>query len=138
MALTLDDIEELADENNLRDPISVGMIPTEVAELLGIKSHAVYLSCSSLNHIQQSHPDIDYFKLLHLPLAIERGLLVQEIARPYILLSSYKVPNEDIRYVTALKILKAGTEIWVSSFYRVKARQTKSILRRSRILQKHK
>jgi hypothetical protein len=138
MALTLEDIEELADENNPRDPITVGMIPTEVAEFLAIKNHPVYLSRSSLIHIQQSHPDIDHFKLLNLPFAIDRGLLVQEVARPYILLSSYKVPDDDIRYVTAMKILKAGTEIWVSSFYRVKARQTKSILRRSRILQNHK
>lgn len=136
MALTLEDLEDLA--NNYRDPVTVGMVPFDVAAHLGIKNHSVYLSRGSLLHIRLQHPDIDHFKLLNLPFAIENGLLVQEIARPHMLLSSYKLPLEDIRYVTALKILKAGTEIWVSSFYRVKARQTKSILRRSRILQSHK
>lgn len=136
MALTLEDLEDLA--NNHRDPIRVGILPNKVAALLAIRNHNVYLSRSSLVHIQKNHPDIDFFRLLNLPFAIGSGLLVQEIARPHMLLSSYQVPNDDIRFVTAMKILKSGTEIWVSSFYRVKARQTKSILRRSKILQNHK
>jgi hypothetical protein len=138
MSLTLEDLEDLANENNDRDPIRVGELPSHVAEVLNLKNHNVYLSRSSLLHIQDGHPDITHFDLLNLPFAIDRGLLVQEIERPHMIIALYLNAISEIRFTIALKISQNGTEIWVSSFYRTKARQTKSILRRGRLLQKHK
>jgi hypothetical protein len=136
MALTLEDLEDLA--NNYRDPVRVGEIPSQVAKALGLRNYNVYLSRSSLFHIQEAHPDIDHFALLNLPLAIELGLLIQEIERPHMIIVSYLNSVIEMRFVAALKISQNGTEIWVSSFYRAKSRQTKSILRRGRVLQNHK
>jgi hypothetical protein len=136
MALTLEDLDDLT--NNHRDPIRVGAIPMEVAKFLSLKNHNVYLSRYSLIHILKDHPDIDHFALLNLPFAIERGLLVQERAKPHIILSSFLDTANRIRFISAMKIAQQGTEIWLSSFYRSSGRQTKSILRRGVILQNHK
>jgi hypothetical protein len=136
MALTLEDLEDLS--RNYRDPIWVGVIPNKVAEILELKNPNVYLSRFSLMHIQAAHPDIDNFTLLKIPFNIERGLLVQERAKPNILLSSFQDTGSNMRFISALKIAQAGTEIWLSSFYRSSQRQTKSILRRGMILQTHK
>jgi hypothetical protein len=136
MALTLEDLEDLT--NNYRDPIRVGEFPIEVAKLLNLKNHNVYLSRNSLLHIQKTHPDIDHFTLLNLPFGIERGLLVQEKAKPHIVLSSFIESATNTRFISALKITQQGTEVWVSSFYRSSDRQTKSILQRGIILQNHK
>jgi hypothetical protein len=136
MSLTLEDLEDLA--NNQRDPIRVGEIPMEVAMFLNLKNHNVYLSRYSLLHIQAAHPDIDNFALLNLPFGIQRGLLVQEMAKPHIVLSSFVEATTNTRFISALKITQRGTEIWVSSFYRSSNRQTKSILQRGIVLQNHK
>lgn len=138
MALTLEDLQDLENPNNDRDPIRVGEFPSSVAAALNLKNHNVYLSRSSLMHIQEAHPDIDHFALLNLPFAIDRGLLVQEIERPHMVIALYVNAISDIRYTIALKISQNGTEIWVSSFHRTKARQTKAVLQRARVLQNHK
>ena len=136
MALTLEDLEDLT--NNHRDPIRVGEIPIDVAKILNLKNHNVYLSRFSLLHIQAGHPDIDHFALLNLPFGIERGLLVQEKTKPHIVLSSFVEAATNTRFISALKITQHGTEVWVSSFYRSSDRQTRSILQRGIILQNHK
>jgi hypothetical protein len=135
MALTLEDL--IALQNGERDPVVVGQIPYDVAIKLSLRNHNIYLSGNSLEHILQDHSDISLIDLLHLPFAVSRGLLVREKAKQNVIVASYLDHETGRRFISALKIAQAGTEIWVSSFYRSKARQTKRLLSRGEILKTH-
>ncbi len=135
MALTLEDL--IALQNSERDPVVVGQIPYNVANKLGLRNHNIYLSRTSLEHILQVHADISMIDLLQLPFAVSRGLLVREKAKQNVIVASYLDRESGRRFFSALKIAQAGTEIWVSSFYRSKARQTKRLLSRGEVLKSH-
>jgi hypothetical protein len=135
MALTLEDLMAL--QNRERDPIVVGQIPFAVANKLGLRNHNIYLSGASLEHILHAHSDISMIDLLHLPFAVTRGLLVREKAKQNVIVASYLDQETGRRFFSAMKIAQAGTEIWISSFYRSKARQTKRLLSRGEVLKTH-
>jgi hypothetical protein len=135
MVLILEDIEDL--RSRQRNPIRVGELPFEVATKLGLLNHGVYLSRQSYQHIINAHGDIDDYKLLLLPQILKQGLIVQEDAKQNVLVISYLDQSSGLRYVTALKIAQSNTEVWISSMYRAKRRQTKRILKRGTILKNH-
>ena len=135
MALTLEDIRDLSSRQ--RDPIRVGELPFEVAIKIGLSNHGVYLSRQSYQHIIDAHGDIDDYKLLLLPQMLKNGLIVQENAKQNVIIISYLDMSLGLRYVAALKIVQSNTEVWVSSMYRAKKRQTKSLILRGTILKNH-
>jgi hypothetical protein len=135
MSLTLGDLLDL--KNRFRDPIRVGELPFDVSKKLRLRNHGVYLSLASYNHIQNAHPDITDYVLLLLPLALRRGLIVQERVKMNVIVVSYIHDETSLRYVVALKIASSGNEVWVSSIYRSKRRQTSRILKRGVILKNH-
>lgn len=135
MSLTLEDIRAL--ENRWRDPVVVGDLPYEVCELLQLGTTAVYLSLVSLLHIRDEHPDMDDITLLRLPFALRNGLIVQETKKSNHLLCCYQPSETEKRFIAALKIAKPAREVYVSSFYRGRERQTRSILKRGKVLKTH-
>lgn len=135
MSLTLAKLSDL--KAGYSPSIRVGEIPFAVARQLRLLNHNVYLSASSLTHILRDHPDIDLFTLLELPFAIGQGLLVQERRKPHIILSCYQSSVHQRRFIVAMKTAANGTETWVSSFYKSRARQTRSVLNRGNILKPH-
>jgi hypothetical protein len=56
MGFTLDDITRL--RNVGHGPITVGYLPLEVAEAMGVPVPIVHLSWESLDHINKKHPKI--------------------------------------------------------------------------------
>ena len=135
MALTLEDLQDLIAGE--RDPIVVGQIPFNIASGLSLRNHNVYLSANSLRHVLEEHPDISLIDLLHLPFAISKGMLARERAKPNIVVASYLDGETGKRFISVIKIVQSGTEVWISSFYRSKERQTKRILSRGEILKTH-
>lgn len=135
MALTLADLNDL--KSGYRKSIWVGEVPYDVAKRLSLKSHSVYLNRTALEHINKDHPDVDFYMLLDIPFAIRRGLLVRERAKPNVFLSCHQSIGLKRRMIVAMKIFENGAEIWVSSYYKSRDRQTKSILARGTVLKNH-
>jgi len=135
MALTLEDVNSL--KCGYRNPVWVGEFPYAVAKALGLNNHNIYLSKQSLEHILYSHRDISMFNVLMLPLAIKRGLLIQELRRPGVVLVSYLDSSDGKRFVAALKTTASGAETWVSTFHRAHRRQTLSMMKRGKVLKTH-
>ena len=135
MILTIGDLEAL--RIGLRSPIVIGEVPFAVQQVLQLRVPNVYLSPESLSHIKVRHPDVGDFDLLLLPMAISRGLLVREIAKPNVIQACYQDPESYKRFVAVMKITNRDSEIWLQSFHRLKKRQTAQILKRSTILKKH-
>lgn len=98
----------------------------------------VYLSADSLNHIAEEHPDVTDFDLLHIPLAIKYGLIIRDTNASNHLMISYLPKGEGKRFKCVLKAAAEGTEIWVSTFHRIKARQTRAMLRRGSVVRRHR
>lgn len=105
--------------------------------MLNLRNHCVYLSSSSLQHINRKHKDIEDFDLLNLTQGIRRGLIIQERAKPHILIVNYFEALGGRRYAISLKVTNGAGEVWVNSMYRCKERQTRAHLRRGKILKNH-
>jgi hypothetical protein len=131
MSVTLEDLEEL--QMGLRGPVHVGELPYEVWTALGLVQPNVYLDREELIH---SLKHLDKFDMLRLPMCIHDGLLIQEVGKPCIM-AAYQDPYSHRRFIAALKVANEKSEIWISSFYRGKARQTRKLLRRGVILKNH-
>lgn len=104
------------------DPLWICSVSERARLALGCSTGAVYLSRSSAQHILSGHQDIDTFQLLLLPIAIQNGTLMREIARPRFVCSMY-VLDDNRTYFVAMKIAERGHELWVSSMYRLRSRQ---------------
>jgi hypothetical protein len=135
MPLTLWQISLLIDRK--QDPICVGSFPRSVAEQLKLRIADVYLSRDSLVHIFEEHADLTKYDLLHVPFLPQRGLIVQETAKPKFVIASYKDPDSHRRFVGVVKILFSGAESYLVSFRRAKRGQAKLFLKRGNILKTH-
>ena len=133
MGLTLQDIHDC--RVGYRNPIVVGELPESIRRRLKLRIPTVHLSRESLAHINQKHPDITDLDLPHIPHVIECGTLMQERAKPNIILSHCKDEESHRHYVTVMKIV-AGYELWLSSFYRVRDRQIEIFRKRHIILRR--
>lgn len=135
MALTLWELNDL--KSGRHENIWVGEFPYDVARFLNLKNHNVYLSRISLKHIFEDHPDVKLTNILILPMAIKQGLLVRETKKPNMIMVSYLDTIERRRWIAAVKIAEGGNDNWVSSFYRSRQRQTKSICSRGTVIKGH-
>jgi hypothetical protein len=135
MSLTLWHISLLVDRK--QDPIRVGYFTESVAEKLKLRIADVYLSRDTFSHIFKEHPDLTHYDLLHIPFLLRHGLIIQETAKPNVVVATYKVPDSHRRFVGVVKILYSGAESYLVSFRRAKRGQTRLFLRRGIILKTH-
>jgi hypothetical protein len=135
MAICLADLEPL--KLNPHASILVGRIPESIAAHFNWKARNVYLKGERLAHIL-AHPDMVELDVLYIPNALASGLLLQELDRPDSLIACYQHPEiATKRFKAAVKVLDNGFEIWISTFHRTHARQTKALLARSHKLRDH-
>lgn len=132
MSLELSALTELL--AGRRDPLWICSLPPKVAEHLGCSTGAIYLSKSSAEHILNSPKQISPFDLLLLAFAIQNGRLMRDSEAPNKLGAIYTNRDSGRDYFTAMKIAQNGHELWVSSFYPLKARQKNAKLRRPVLL----
>jgi hypothetical protein len=132
MGLTLQDIFDC--ESGYRNPIIVGELPNALRVHLGLRVPQVHLSRESLGHIKARHPDIDNFDLCFLPLVIERGAIMQERAKPQVIVSAYKDTESHRQYAAIMKVANVRCEVWLTSFHRVHSRQLQKWRKRHIIL----
>jgi hypothetical protein len=118
--------------------VVLGNLPHYAASFYGANTIEVWLGRKGLMHIVERHPDIDVDDLLLLPLAIRNGLLIREHDRKRELTICLQHPTiESRRYIAVLKFACGKRELWVSTFHRAKARQTKRKLKRGHVIRKH-
>ena len=135
MIFTLEDIVRLRE--GWFSERQAGETPFAELEKLGWPSPIVYLSRQSLYHINQQHPDVTDFDLLQLPNVISSGLLVQEKAKPNILIAISGIGEH--RFAVVMKrASKTNFDVWISSARKLRTRQTASILRRGGVVRSHK
>lgn len=91
-----------------------------------------YLSCSSLHHILQKHPDIRMLDMLCLPQMIKHGKWIGDRAKEACVI--YDHPETGTRYKSAIKAVGEGYETYLSTFHRLDERQHKSILKRGNVI----
>jgi len=132
MAFTLEHVQQVRNGH----PRQVGELPASVWRALNWPCPWVYLGQTGLEHINRDHPDISDFDLLHLPSAIERGMLVHVAKDSRQVLVGYRA-GSGLIFQGALKSAQSGTEVWVSSLYRIKPKRMKGILRQGNLLRGH-
>lgn len=132
MTFTLEHVQQVRNGQ----PRQVGVLPDSVWRQLSWPCPWVYLGQSGLRHIAEKHPDVTDFDLLWLPLAIASGVVVQVEKNPRQVLVGYYADHGK-NYRCALKSAKNGTEVWVDSFYRIKAKQVRQLSRQGPILRAH-
>jgi hypothetical protein len=134
-SLTLGDVNALLARE--RGPIWAGELAISAAEALGLATPNVYLSLDSLRHIFEEHSDVSKYELLRLPFVIRNGLLIQERAKPQIVIACYQIPNSPQRVAAVLKATNQNAEMWVQTYHRTHRRQTRAQIRRGNIIKYH-
>jgi len=135
MSVTLSDIDAV--RSKARNPIPVGELPNLIRLALQIRVPLVQLSNESLAHIGKRHPDITDFDLLLLPFAIRHGMILRERKKTNVILAVYQEPLSHRRFVAVMKIADGGCQVWLDSFYRLKRRQTKTLMKKAELLKPH-
>lgn len=115
-----------------KGPLWICNIPERARVALGCSSGAVYLAAERAKHILARHDDIDTFQLLLLPIAIQKGQLLREIARPRFINSVYRDGSR--AFFVAMKTAAHAHELWVSSMYRISDRQIQNKLALCKVL----
>jgi|GEM_PF-4349836 len=131
-ALILEDLEDL--ETGSKHMVWMGEVPMEVAAKLNLLHPHVYMNRRGLRHIFAEHPDVIPYEILKVPLDLRDGLWLQEIRNPNVFIVSREDPEQRKRYMVVLKSYEKGSEMWVSSYYRVHEKQTTAHMRRCKIL----
>lgn len=127
---------ELSQLDNLRcrgrGAVQVADLPRAVAEYIGCQLGFAYISGESIRHILKKHPDVELVDMVCLPDMVRRGLWVEEPGRTACVL--YDHPIRGLRFKAAIKAAGDGFETYIGTFHRVAPRQTRSVLRRGRVL----
>lgn len=134
MGLVLQDIFDC--RTGYRNPIIVGELPDALRVRLKLRVPQVHLSRESLLHIQKRHPDVSDFELPHVSNVIDRGTILQERAKPSIILSYSKDEESHRYYVAVMKIANAQCEVWLTSFHRTGQRQIRKWRQRHVVLRR--
>ena len=118
------------------EPIAVAAIHNPaLAEVIGAADrHAVLLSRDTIVKEKVRHPDIDFEQYCVLPDVVRFGLVVQEYSQQLVFCYEH---HSGRRYRAMVKATLAGHELYVTSFHRMRDRQTKAILKRGLILRRH-
>jgi hypothetical protein len=132
MGLELSQLHKLI--TGVNDPIEVGILPDRVMPIIGWKLPHVYLSKASCLHILQKHKDISLFDMLHIPFALERGMLVHQVHRDRTVAACYNDPETGKGYVAVLKPAEQSYEIWVCTYHRLKSKQEQQLRKHGLIL----
>ncbi len=135
MGVTLQDLQDL--RSGWREPIVVGELPNNVRLQLQLRVPKVHLSGASLAHIARKHPDVTDLDLLFLTPTIEKGMVMRELAKPNVLIAVYQDPTSHRRWAAVMKIASDNCEVWLQSFRRAHARQTRQWLKRCKLMLKH-
>lgn len=135
MSLELSQLHKLV--TGVNDPIEVGMLPDRIAAAIGWKLPHVYLSRESCLHILQKHSDISLFDMLHIPFALQRGLIVQQAHRDQSVATCYNDPETGKGYVGILKPAERSYEIWLCTYHRLKSKQERQLRKHGLILKEY-
>jgi hypothetical protein len=120
------------------DPAVVGYLASEGKSYLRAHWAAqVYLSRASLQKNIRKHPDVSMLEYLRLPIVIADGLIVTDRREPNCVVAVYNIPNSKVRYKAIVKCAAGGYDLWVTTFHRLKPRQTKALLKGGQILKTH-
>lgn len=116
----------------------VGPLAHEGVSYLKAAISDVSISRESLIHIDKKHFDITDFEIITMAYGLQNGLFISDIRKENCLIINYIYPDNRIRYKMVIKSAANGTELWVSTFHRLRERQTKALLSRGHIIKKHK
>lgn len=119
------------------DPIQIGDLPSLVCDALKWRLPHVYLSRDTFKHVLRKHPDVTLVEFLHLPFAITKGLIVEQLKRPNSIAACYTNADDGNQYVVAMKSAEKTCEIWVCTYHRLAHRQARSLLKSGKILKRH-
>lgn len=117
------------------DKLLVGRLTSATVSMLGTQTPELYLNRDRLMHII-TKCGMKIEDVLLLPDALTRGMLMQEETRPRSFVVCFQ--HTQIRYKIAVKIVRGGHELWISTMHPTKQGQTKAILGRSRLVRKHR
>jgi len=134
MALDIEDIARLLAGSS--EPIPVGKLVNQAKSHLSQKTSAILLSTDTARHILVKHGDhIEASTLLLLPEALRMGLWIAD--RPSWCRISFLEKRTNVRFIAAVKATKCKRELFVGTFHRSQQSQTKSVIRRGKVLRNH-
>lgn len=115
----------------------VGTLARAGVEFLRAKTVSVLISKDGLLHIDKQHDDITDFDVITMSFGLQRGLFIGDRSQPTHLIISYIYPDNSVRYKIVVKSALNGSELWISTFHRLRPRQTRTLLKRGLVIKPH-
>ena len=136
--MRLDEALSLLEGGQLRY-IFLASVERDIAIALGVEcTREVKLSRESYAHIKSEHPEITYPEFELLPDAIRNGLVIREGGSPRKASICYQNPNRHQRYIATIQSTGLGDEMFCTTFHRARPRNTRSKIKRGKIIRNHK
>lgn len=123
-----------------RDPrciVFVGGLADEGCEYLASSTGIVNISGERLQHIMKDHKDLTEIDIISMSYGLQHGMFASDPRDSKCLVVTYVHPDTQVRYKIAVKCAAGGRELWVSSFHRMRKRQTSALLKRGKLIRKH-
>ena len=120
-------------------PVSavVGPLAREGRLYLNCQATDVILAGDAMRHVAEVHADISDLDVISMSYGLRCGMYVTDNKRPHHLIIAYSHPDTQTRYKMIVKCTAEGRELWVSTFHRLRPRQTRALLSRGKILRNH-
>ena len=120
-----------------KDEVVIGPLASEGVVHLRSSTDIVRLSRNSLIHIEERHGSITDFEIITIAYGLAKGMYISDSKRENHLIINYIYPDTGFRYKAAVKCANKGQELWVSTFHRLRPRQTKPLLKRGALIRPH-
>ena len=135
MSLELSQITAL--RRNCMTSAVVGPLAAQGVIFLQSNNPLVSITGERIAHIDASHQGISDVELLSMSYGLRHGLFIADSRKPDCLIVNYLEPGGIRRFKMAIKAVRHLNELWISTFHRLRPRQTKALLRRGVIIKKH-
>ena len=116
---------------------AVGPLADEGVAYLRSSTSIVRVCGERVRHFDDRQRSLTDFEIITMSYGLAHGLFIADDDNTHCLLVNYCYPDTGVRYKIAVKVANNYTELWVSTFHRLKPRQTIPLLKRGRIIRTH-
>jgi hypothetical protein len=115
----------------------VGDLAHEACDYLGSNTAIVSVTGESIRHFYARNRAITDFEIITMSYGLRHGLIIADSQKPNCVIINYVFPDTQKRYKIAVKSANNKTELWVSTFHRLRPRQSIALLKRGVIIRTH-
>lgn len=115
----------------------VGELAAEACQYLQSYTKLVRLHFMALHKIERKRHGATDSDFMTMDFGLRHGLMATDQKNPKEIVISYVLPDSATRWKIGVRSCADGLELWITTFHRMRKRQTRSLLKRGVIIKRH-